>query len=77
MDAINMIFENYGGERITRIFKSYWLILLIIKQVMFSLFFIQPSPEPLPVNTSKVLQQEVTQVQPEDTTFKGLNFFRF
>ncbi|MCY2687610.1 hypothetical protein [Salinimicrobium sp. TH3] len=45
MNAVNTFFEYFGGERITRIFRTYWMILLIIKQVMFSLFTAEPLTE--------------------------------
>lgn len=76
MDAMNMIFENYGSERITRIFKSYWLLLLLIKQTMLSLFMIESSTAPVPVNDTEIIKKEVPAAASQDGGESPLNILR-
>ena len=76
MDAINMIFENYGSERLARVFKTYWMLLLIIKQTILSLFMVEPvNTDPLPANLSPTVK-EVTACQ-QETEWRDLDFLRF
>ena len=75
MDALNMIFENYGSERLTRIFKSYWLLLLLIKQAMFSSFMIETNPAALPVNDPERIKKEAT-VSPAEGDLNALDILR-
>lgn len=44
MDIINNILNNYGGRQIQHIFKSYLILSLIIKQLLFFLFFSPSNP---------------------------------
>ena len=72
MDAINLIFENYGCDRLTRVFKSYWLLLLLIKQVMFSLFMVSPMLENIPENDTRDLSEEFAAAQPGENSWSSL-----
>lgn len=76
MDAINMIFENYGGERITRIFRTYWMALLILKQVMFSLFMVPPTIEPAPENFLKEERNEISHNPSKEADLSEFQFTR-
>ncbi len=44
MDNLNTIFENYGGLQMERIFKSYLILALIIKQFLVSIFMTPADP---------------------------------
>lgn len=39
MDFFNMIYENYSGRKIEDVFKSYLILSLLVKQLLFSIFF--------------------------------------
>lgn len=76
MDAINVIYESFGGEKIARIFRTYWLLLLIIKQVMFSLFAIDHVEQPVPLNTNEHTDQEITATKTKEETSGSLVYVR-
>ena len=60
MESINMIFDNYGNERLGRIFGNYWVLLLLLKEVMFSLFLAEPPiANPLPVEVMQETRQVI------------------
>lgn len=45
-----MIFGNYGGQQIGQIFKKYFLLTILLQQIMFSFINIpayQPAVDPL------------------------------
>lgn len=44
METMHVIFENYGGQQIGRIFKNYYKLTLLLKQLMFSLLIISADP---------------------------------
>ncbi|MFV8838002.1 hypothetical protein [Salinimicrobium soli] len=75
MDTMNMIFENYGGKRITQIFKTYWMALLILKQVMFSLFPASPTMEPSPVNSIEKIQEDAA-IKTQENNLTEFDFIK-
>lgn len=40
METMHVIFENYGGQQIGRIFKNYFSLTFLLKQILFSLSII-------------------------------------
>jgi hypothetical protein len=76
MDAVNTIFEYFGGERITRIFRTYWMILLIIKQVMFSLFTAEPLTEPATIENRATSGIEVNAIHKGEEGFHSSHAVR-
>lgn len=58
METIDRLFGNYGSERLAGVFKSYWTLLLLIKQMMFSLFLIGlPIRDQLPVENTEIIKE--------------------
>lgn len=76
MDAINVIYENFGGEKMARIFRTYWLLLLIIKQVMFSLFAIDTVAEPASMDSKDKISSILAVEEPGAESFAGLDLVR-
>lgn len=40
MEIVHVIFEKYGGRQVARIFRTYLILSLVLKELMFSLFSI-------------------------------------
>ncbi|WP_029037884.1 hypothetical protein [Salinimicrobium xinjiangense] len=75
METIDRLFGNYGSEHLARVFKSYWSLLLLMKQVTFSLFLIGlPIQDQLPVENTEIIK-EVT-VRDREENLNNPNFFR-
>lgn len=39
MEAIKFIYEGFGGRNMDQIFRRYFLLMLLLKQMIFALFF--------------------------------------
>lgn len=76
MDAINVVFEKFGGDKITRLFRTFWLVLLVMKQVMFSLFFLDAVVEPSNLNSQEIISKEITAVETTEKNFSSLDLVR-
>lgn len=76
MDAINFIYERFGGENLARIFRTYWLLLLVIKQLMFSLFSAEPLELPVHLHSKEVINKEITTTETGKESFSGFDFMR-
>lgn len=76
MDIMNMIFEKYGCERIAQIFKNYWVLLLLFKQLMFSLFLVEPYTAPVPATLTEENEKEVTATQLKKEELSTTDFIR-
>lgn len=74
MEAKDMIFENYGSERLARIFKNYWILLLFLKQVMLSFFMVDPPTNSFPGEGVDYVQEIST--DEKDEPLLNLDFVR-
>lgn len=61
MDLVKIIFDSFGGREMERIFGNYFLILLILKQLLFSLFSVPAdnSNDLIPAENEQVSYQIV------------------
>lgn len=63
MEVVNIIFEKYGGGQVARIFKTYLILALVLKELMISLFVIPEDRsviDPAPGNNTSIFEVENT-----------------
>lgn len=68
MELMNMIFENYGGQHIGRIFRNYFSLTLVLQQLMFTFFLLparQPATYPVPVENNLSIEPVVDSESPD------------
>lgn len=75
MEAVNSIFETLGGERVISKLKNYWMILMIIKQLMISIFTAEPVTVPATVENSALSTVDsVYRGEKESNSFSPVQF---
>lgn len=63
MEIVNIMFEKYGGGQMSRIFRNYLMLALLLKELMFSLFLIpedRSAIDPAPYNNTSIFGAENT-----------------
>lgn len=69
METMNVIFENYGGQQIGRIFRNYFRLTLLLQQLMFSFYIIpayQPGNDTLPGEYKNNMETITDEYFPEE-----------
>lgn len=65
MEKIDVIFENYGGQQIGRIFKKYFSLTLFFKQLIFSFYIMSADPPVYNLLPEEINQKIINKVEAE------------
>ena len=76
MDTVNVLFKNFGIDRITRLFETFGIFVLLIKQVALSFFTTELPVPDVKMECLVTAESEIAIMDSLQEDIKNFKFFQ-